>query len=493
MWFLLQLDPDNRAYQFQPTLRFRGPLDLEALDASLREIVRRHEIYRTTFPSVDGTPVQRIHADAPPPLEIVDLQSVPAADREAELERRKVEAIGKPFDLTRLPLMRWTLFRLSPEDHVLQHVEHHMVHDGWSFNVFLREFSALYRAFQGGLASPLPEPSIQFADFAQYQRAWMESDEAAHQRTFWQRKLSDAPPALEIPSDRPRGSVQTFRGAVSVFEVSPELADALRAFSRREGGTLFMTMLSAFAILLYRYTNREDFCVGSGVANRRLEETEGLIGMLVNMIALRMDLQGDPTVRELLARVRETTLEGYENQDFPFKAVVESVHPERTLSHSPLCQVLFSFHDSPLGDLDFGGPRLELQEIVSGGGAKFDLNIIAIPRSEQRVGQKAAAAPGGITLAWEYNTDLFDASTAGRMLGHYEMLLRSMVADPERRVSSLPMLTEGEMRDLFPRARRAAESAGSPRLLHRSFERHAARTPSAIALTLDETSLTYGS
>ncbi|MDQ2970132.1 MAG: amino acid adenylation domain-containing protein, partial [Acidobacteriota bacterium] len=359
VWFLQELDPDNRAYQFQPTLRFHGELDEVALERSLAEVLRRHEILRTTFPSVEGAPVQRIHASLSTPLTVVDLQEVAESARHGELRRRIDEEVQRTFDLTKLPLVRWTLYRLGPQERVLQHVEHHIVHDGWSFNVFLRELATLYRAFQDHEPSPLPEPEIQFGDYAVFQRRWMETGEARVRRAYWTEKLAATPAALEIPSDRPRKAVQTFRGAVRVVELPIDLAEALRALSRREGCTLFMTMLAAFATLLYRYSGREDFCIGSGVANRRWLETEGLMGMFVNMVALRMDLGGEPTFTELLGRVRDVTLEGYENQDYPFAAVVDAVQPERTLRHSPLCQVLFSFHDAPLADLDFGGPQVD--------------------------------------------------------------------------------------------------------------------------------------
>ena len=490
VWFLQQLEPDNRAYQFQPTLRFHGRLDESVLARSLSEITRRHEIFRTTFPTVAGAPVQRIHEEAPPPLAVVDLQEIPDGSREEELRRRIDEEIRRPFELEKLPLVRWTLFRLGPEEHVLQHVEHHIIHDGWSFNIFLRELATLYRAFREDRPSPLPEPEIQYADFACFQRRWMEGEAAASQRAYWTKKLAGAPAALEIPSDRSRPAVQSYHGDAEVVELSFDLAESLRALSRREGSTLFMTMLATFATLLHRYTGREDFCIGSGVANRRRFETEGVIGMFVNMVPLRIDLGGDPSFVELLRRVREVTLEGYENQDYPFSAVVDAVQPERTLSHPPLCQVLFSFHDSPLADLDFGGPQLDLQEFGNSGSAKFDLNIVSVPRLEQSIGRSSKASARGITLAWEYNTDLFDESTALRMIRHFESLLREIVAGPERSISSLPLVTEEERRILLPEGKAAAASP-PPTFLHASFEEQARRTPNAIAVEFEGERLTY--
>ena len=491
VWFLQNLRPDNRAYHFQPTLRFRGRIDADVLRRSLDEIVRRHEVYRTTFPVVDATPVQRVRESASASLSVVDLQDLPAERRETELERRIGEEIRKPFDLAALPLIRWTLFRLGPEDYVLQHVEHHMVHDGWSFNVFLRELATLYRSYLSGSESPLAQPEIQFADFARFQRQWIGTKEAAAQRAYWTTKLASPPPPLEIPSDRPRPQVQTFRGSAHNFELSVELAESLRALSRKEGCTLFMTMLAAFATLLHRYTRRQDFCIGSGIANRRWMETEGLIGMVVNTVALRMDLAGEPTFAELLRRVRDVTLEGYANQDYPFAAVVEAVQPERSLRHSPLCQVLFSFHDSPHADLDFGGPQVGLQEIVSNGSAKFDLNIVCIPRSEQRVGRKSKSPAAGITVAWEYSTELFDDATAHRMFGHFETLLRSAAADPDRPVSSLTLLTEPEERQIRVEFNDTATDYPRSRTVAELFEAEAAKTPDAPAVVSENGTLTY--
>ncbi|MDQ2980506.1 MAG: amino acid adenylation domain-containing protein, partial [Acidobacteriota bacterium] len=491
VWFLQELDPDNRAYQFQPTLRFHGELDEVALERSLAEVLRRHEILRTTFPSVEGAPVQRIHASLSTPLTVVDLQEVAESARHGELRRRIDEEVQRTFDLTKLPLVRWTLYRLGPQERVLQHVEHHIVHDGWSFNVFLRELATLYRAFQDHEPSPLPEPEIQFGDYAVFQRRWMETGEARVRRAYWTEKLAATPAALEIPSDRPRKAVQTFRGAVRVVELPIDLAEALRALSRREGCTLFMTMLAAFATLLYRYSGREDFCIGSGVANRRWLETEGLMGMFVNMVALRMDLGGEPTFTDLLRRVRDVTLEGNANQDYPFAAVVDAVQPERRLSHPPICQVLFSFHDSPLAELDFGGLQLDLQEFVSNGSAKFDLNIICVPRSEQRIGRKSKAPASGITLAWEYKTDLFDESTIGRMLGHFETLLRAVVSDADRPVSLLPMLTPAEKHQILAGFSDPERGSSRTETVTELFEEQARRTPDAVAVVFGRERVSY--
>jgi amino acid adenylation domain-containing protein len=491
VWFLQQLAPENLAYNFQATLRFVGPLDIAALERSLGEIVCRHEIFRTTFPAVEGRPVQRIHDPGPVDLPVLDVQAAPESEREAEARRLIGRELQRPFDLTRLPLVRWTLIRLAPREHVLVHVEHHLVHDGWSFNVFLRELRELYGAFSVGKPSPLRELPIQFADFAVWQRRWMQEEGVAEaQLAYWKEKLAGSPPVLELPTDRPRPAVQTFRGAAPRVELPLDLCEALRAVSRRDGVTLFMTMLAAFLTLLYRYTEQEDICVGTGIANRRWRETEELIGMIINTVTLRTDLSGDPTFRELLGRVREVTLEAYAHQDLPFGKVVEALRPERSLSYSPLHQVLFSFHDAPMPDLNFPGMDTSLREVLSNGSAKFDLNVIAIPRSEQRVGPSRTAGADGITLIWEYSTDLFDDTTMDRMVGHYRTLLESIVADPDRRLSGLPLLIETERHRLLVEWNDTTTKYPRDRCVHELFEEQVQRTPDAVAVIGDER-LTY--
>jgi hypothetical protein len=334
VWFLQQLNPTTAAYHFQATLSITGPLDVMALERSLGEIVRRHEIFRTTFPASGGQPIQLVHAAQPIHLPVLDLQAAP--DRATAMQEQIAAELSAPFDLTRLPLIRWTLLQLSRHEHVLIHVEHHLLHDGWSFNLFLRELIEIYQAFCAGRPSPLVEPPIQFADFAVWQRRWMQSEMAAAQRAYWLQQLADSPPFLDLPADYPRPPVQSFRGAAARIELPVDLCASLRALSRAESVTLFMTLLAAFLTLLHRYTGQVDLCVGSGVANRRRRETEGLIGMIVNTVALRTDVSGNPTFRELLGRVREVALGAYAHEDLPFGSVIESLHPDRNLSHMPL-------------------------------------------------------------------------------------------------------------------------------------------------------------
>ena len=387
VWFLQQLNPDNRAYHSQSLLVLRGRLRVEALEWSLGEIVRRHEIFRTTFPEVEGEPVQVVHQPWPVNLTPVDLSALPAAEAAAEGRRLIAEELARPFDLAALPLVRWTLLERRPDEHVLIHVEHHLVHDGWSFNVFLGELSSLYRARCLGESSPLPEPTLQFADFAWWQRRWMQGPVAEGHLDYWRRKLAGVNgSSLELPFDRPRPAVQSFVGAALRLRLSAEASRVARSFSRGEGMTLFMTMMAAFVTLLHRYTGSEDVSIGSGMANRRWRESEGLIGMIINTLVLRTDLSGAPTFRDLLTRVRTVALEAHTHQDLPFEKVVAALRPQRDLSLTPLFQVAFSFHDSPRTDREYLDLELEVQEAISNGSAKFDMNVIVVPRSEQWVG-----------------------------------------------------------------------------------------------------------
>jgi len=490
VWFIQQLFPDNRAYHAQATLTFRGGLDVGALKSSLSEILRRHEIYRTSFELREGTPVQVVHDHDPVRLPLVDLSREPPEKRRAELDRRIEAEISTPVDPTRLPLVRWTLFRLDESEHVLLHVEHHLVHDGWGFNVLVRELQALYAAELEDRPSPLPEPPLQFADFALWQRSWMEGPEAQRQLAYWKEKLAGSPSEIALPFDRPRGAVQTFRGAAPRLELDPSLCASLRELSRQQGVTLFMTMLAAFATVLHRCSGDEDLSVGAGIANRRWPGTEGLMGMIINNLVLRLDLKGDPEFTELLRQVREVTLEAYGNQDVPFDWVVEAVRPERDPGRNPLFQTAFSFHDAPLPELEFPGLELEMFEAVSNHTAKFDLNVIVIPRSEQRVGLGGAGGESS-TVIWEYNTDLFDAPTMEGLLRHYGTLLRAVVSDPHRRLSDLPLMTESERLRVLVEWNDTATDYPRDACIHELFSDQAESSPDAVAVVLGEERLTY--
>ena len=442
--FLQQLAPESLSYHFQAALTLRGELRPDLLERALTEIVRRHEILRTAFPCDAAGPYQRVEAPWEVRLPVVDFTDLPAGARAAAVEAWIATHLREPFDLARAPLIRWTLLRVAPDEHVLFDTEHHLVHDGWSLHVLLGELVRLYRAYLDGEPSPLPALPVQFGDFAVWQRAWMRSPAARAQLDYWQTALAGHPGFLDLPTDRPRPPAQRFRGAAPRFHLPGALYAALKALARREGTTLFMTMLATFDVLLSRYAGEDDVAVASGLAARRQREVEGLIGMFVNAVALRVDLSGDPTFRELLARVRRVTLGAYAHQDVPFEAVVAAVGPERDASRNPLVQVGFSFHDSALPDLALPGLELELEVGLANGSAKFDMQLIVIPHAEQRLG-RAGRDDDGITVIWEYDRDLFDAATVERMFAHYQALLEHAAAEPGLPISALSMAAPGEL------------------------------------------------
>jgi amino acid adenylation domain-containing protein len=486
IWFFQELSPGMRSYNFQAAIRFRGTLDVTALERALGEIVRRHEIFRTVFRAVDGEPRQLVQEPWTVSLPVTDLRDLPEAQREKELERILRCEFLKPFFLGELPLIRWTLYRTSNDEHVLAAVEHHFVHDGWSFGVFLRELATLYAAFAQGRPSPLEPLELQFADYAVWQRRWLQSADAARQLDYWKRKLDGLPPVLELPADHPRPAEMSFQGRSLRYRLPPELARQAQEFSRRHGVTLYVTLMAAYQALLHRYTGAADFAVGGGVANRNDRAAEQVIGMIVNTVALRADVAGDPTGEELLRRVREATYEAYANRELPFGEVVEAVQPERRLSHLPIYQTAFSFHDAPYPPFDLPGARMEVTEALSNESAKFDLQVICIPRGSQQAG-----ADDQVTMIWEYATDLFEADTVVRMEEHYRRLLGAMLADPSARVADLPMLAEEERRALLEEW--SGRETPFPReTVDALFVRHADAAEHAVALAWEGGRMTYG-
>ncbi|HST61431.1 MAG TPA: amino acid adenylation domain-containing protein, partial [Longimicrobium sp.] len=481
VWFFERLSPGMRSYQFQAALRMRGDLDAPALERALTEVVRRHEIFRTVFREVDGHPAQLVQPPWAVALPVVDATALP----DDEVDARYAEAFARPFDAGALPLVRWTLFRTGAREHVLLIVEHHLVHDGWSFGVFLRELTSLYAALVHGDAPP-PEPRLQFGDFAVWQRAWTRSAEARRGLEFWKQKLAGAPPALDLPTDFPRPPRISFRGESVHVHLPTELAHAADEFSRRHGVTLYMTLTAAFQALVRRYTGQEDFCLGGGSAGRRLRESEDLIGMIVNVIPLRADLRGDPDFHTLVQRVRRTALEAYPHQDVPFADIVDAVQPERSLDRLPIFQAAFNMHHAPYPDLRVAGLELDVTEALGNATAKFDLQVIVIPRAQQN-----AAARKEVALIWEYATELFRRETVERMWGHYQRLLASLLADPVRPVSAAPLLDDAERAQVVDAWSRAEGAYPRDATLHALFREQAARAPYAPAIDWGTRTMTY--
>ncbi len=492
VWFLHQFNPENLAYNFASSIDFRGRLDVKALERSLDEILRRHESYRTSFPTVDGRPVQIIHPHTPYSLPIVDLSDKPEEERESAAKGWCDKDFQRRFNLAKLPLVCWTLLRYSDEKNVLIHMEHHLVHDGWAFNVFLIELVALYRAYSVGQASPLQELPVQFAEFATWQHQWMQGEVSDRQLAYWKKKFQTLPPVLELPIKGARPSQQTFRGTSLRPEIPVELCNQLRALSRQEGSTLFMTMLAVFIAMLHRYTGETDVAVGTFFANRRAVESEGLIGMILNNVVIRAALDTNPTGRQLMKHVRDVVLEGAIYQDVPFDRVVEAVHPKRDISMNPLFHHVFSFHDEPMPEEKMPGLEVKLTPVLSNGSAKFDLVVIGIPHSSQYLGLPQGSENDGLTMIWEHNTDLFETSTIARMIEHFKSLLASLVANPDTHISDLAMVPEAESRKLLEEWNATKSNGSSAMCLHQLIESQATKTPNATAIVFESQSMTYG-
>jgi amino acid adenylation domain-containing protein len=478
LWFLHQVDPQSSLYNMGKALRLSGSLNLQALQNTLDAIVARHEVLRTTFTAVDGVPVQVIAPSHPVRIAVIDLSHLPSAERDAEAERVTRQEAERPFHMASDPMLRATVLRLEPQEHILLLANHHIVSDGWSVAILAREFSVLYNAYATGQRHRPPELPIQYADFAVWQRQWLQGDVLDTHLTYWKQQLHGLPPVLELPSDRPRPPMESFRGRTHAFELPHDLTQALKDLGQREGVTLFMTLLTSFTILLSRYTGRDDIVVGSPIANRNRIEVEGLIGLFANTLVLRTDLSGAPSCRELLQRVRRVALEAYVHQDVPFEKLVEELNPPRSLSHHPLFQVLFVLQNTPEQPFELTG--LDVQPLKVG--RERALVDLALAMSESN---------GCLKGALSYNTDLFDTATIERMAGQIQTLLSGIVADPERSIATLPLLTETERHQLLHVWNATQSDYPRASTIHRLFEAQVARTPDAVALVYGETQWTY--
>ncbi|MDX6694359.1 MAG: hypothetical protein QOF02_1962 [Blastocatellia bacterium] len=444
LWFVQQLEPESAAYNIAAAVRLRGRLNLRALEQMLNEIVRRHEATRTRFINRDGHPVQAIAERLELNIAEADLSGVEAGARERLSRRLMIEEAHRPFDLEHDVLLRMKLLRLAPEEHVALLTMHHIISDGWSIGVLIEEMSALYEAFTRGEPSPLEELPIQYVDYAVWQRQMLQGELLDAHVAYWKKQLHDSPALLKLPLDHARPAVQSARGAQQPFALSNDLSAALNALSGQEGVTLFMLLLAAFETLLYRYGGQTDIILGTNVANRRSTKTEKLIGFFVNMLVLRTDLSGNPTFRELLARVREVTLDAYTHQDLPFEKLVQELRPERNLGHTLLFQSVFSLQNAEQKALKFSGLTLMPEEIDLGT-AKYDL-VLNMWESDE----------GCLRGVLQYSTDLFEAQTIARLLNHFTRLLESIIAAPETRLNALEMLT-AEEHSLLKRAIRIDE------------------------------------
>ena len=478
MWFFAQLEPGSPLYNSTRVYRWHGPLDAGVLERSLAEVVQRHEILRTRFRATRGGVVQEVMAAEPFRLPLVDLTELPPAEREAESQRRVVAESQRPFDLATGPLFRVLLLRLAPVEHQLMVVIHHIATDAWSSRLLLRELATLYRAYLAGEPSSLRDPSIQYQDYSRWQHEQARGEAFGRDLAFWKGRLKDMPPVLELPTLRARPETDDQQVHRLSFELSTDSAAALAAFGRQERATLFMSLLAAFKVLLWRYTGQTDLVVGVPVAGRTRVEFEDALGCFTNTLVLRTELSGEPSFREVLRRVRAVTVGGYAHQDFPFERLVEELRPERTIHHHPLFQVMFNFRDFPGGASESDGLRIEEVEV---------------PRNQALVhlALRIERRESGLSAQVVCHPRFFDAAAAERLVEHYRLVLQSMTSDPDQKVSSLPLLTPGERRQQLVEWNATAREYPLDGGVHQLVEAQVARTPNASAVVCGEVELTY--
>lgn len=478
LWFLDQLEPGNAFYNEPVALRLVGKLDLAALTRSFETIVQRREILRTTFALVDDRPAQIIASRLAFEIPVIDLRELPDAERVAEVKRLTEADAQQPFDLATGPLIHITLLQVTAEEHVLLMTMHHIITDGWSMGVLVREFAALYAAFSTGQPSPLPELTTQYADFAVWQREWLQGEVIQRHITYWERQLASAPSFVDLPTDYPRPSVQSFRGNVQPLELSPSLVDSLKALSAQEGVTLFMTLLAALNILLYRYTHQDDISIGTPSANRTQMATENLTGFFVNTLVLRTKLVGTASFLDVLRQVRSVALEAYSHQDIPFEKLVEVLRPERDLGRSPLFNIMFLMQNVPASEFELPGLVLEPIDIENRT-AKFDLTLELWETAD------------GMEGWFEYATDLFEPATIERLGMNLSTLLEEIVAIPELPIDQYTLLTAAERHRLLGEWNSTATAYPDTASIHQLFEAQVDQTPDAVAVIFEDKQFTF--
>jgi amino acid adenylation domain-containing protein/non-ribosomal peptide synthase protein (TIGR01720 family) len=478
LWFLAQLEPDSPFYNLPAGFRLRGTLEVDLLKAGLNQVIARHDALRTVFQETDGQPTQVVLSSVTVEVPVVDLRDIPAKERPVELSKQTETEAQRIFDLTRGPLIRARVWRIEEQEYVLLMTLHHIISDGWAMDVLIRELVTYYQAGLSGQPAALPPLPIQYADYAVWQRNWMQGTVLETQLAYWKDRLGDAPAALELPTDRPRPAVQTYQGAYCEFTVPDELLQQLTGFSRRHGLTLYMTLLTAFIALLHHYSGRPSILVGSPVANRLRIEVEELIGLFVNTLVMRTDIPDNPRWIDLLDRVRTEVLGAQSHQDLPFEHLVDALRPERNLSHSPLFQVMFTLQTPAEQSMEAPGLRVENMEIDPGT-ALFDVSLAMV------------AEPNRLSGSFEYSTDLFAGETIARMARHFQELLRQITLNPEARVSEVSMLDEEERKQLLWGWNETASDYPHDGCLHQLFEEQARLTPESVALVWNGASYSY--
>ncbi|HET8842658.1 MAG TPA: condensation domain-containing protein, partial [Ktedonobacteraceae bacterium] len=477
LWFLDQLDPTNTAYNKSISIQLRGVLHFPALARSLRTIVGRHEVLRTTFSIINDQPVQVIQAEEYFKQVSIDISGL-AAEKVEYVAERLAEADGRHlFDLAHDVPIRATLIKLNETTHHLVLTLHHIVSDAWSNGIFVRELNALYAAFAAGAPSPLPALPFQYADFAVWQRTWLRGRKLEEEALYWKKHLEGIVP-LELPTDRPRSLLPTFLGETYELALPRSLSEDLRKLSQKEGVTLFMTLLAAFQLLLSRYTQQTDIAVGTPIANRDRAEIENLIGFFVNTLVLRSDLSGNPTFRELLKRVRVVTLGAYTHQDLPFDKLVELLDPERDLSRSPFFRVMFSLQNVPMSLSELPGLQIHVRENERGA-AKFDLNVAVVEREQ------------GLFCMVEYFADLFNRSTIERLFVHWQNLMQQIVANPELPLNEISLFSEAELHHALNEWNTTEESIAPELCAPQIFEQIAREEADRVALVMEDECITY--
>ncbi len=475
LWFLTEIDPDGYAYNIPAGFYIDGALDVHALERTINEIVRRHEVLRTRFDVIDGQPKQIVAPFAPRPLARLDLTELPPDEREREFHRFAADEAKRPFDLLAGAPIRTTLATLGPARFGLLFVFHHIVYDLWSIGVLVRELVALYEAFSADRPSTLPELSIQYADYARWQREHLAGDTLDQHLSYWREQLNGVA-ELELATDRPRAAVQTSRGGRTERLVPRRTADRVTALSRKEGVTPFMTLLAGFQALLHRHTRQDDIVVGTPTASRHPAEVESLIGFFVNSLVMRTSVAGDPTFRQLVGRVRTVALDAYAHQDAPFDKIVEALRPERTLSRNPLFQVMFTYQSAP--PLTLEGLRVTPFSIETDA-ATVDFEVYAFDE------------PDGLRLVAHYNADLFDESTLAGLLRQFERFLDGATADPDRPISALPLLDDNERQQLLVDWNATPIAYPTDKCIQELFEQQVERRPEAVAVVYGDAAISY--
>lgn len=479
LWFLEQMEPGSPLYNIPYLVRLSGPLNAQALDRALAKIVERHEALRTNFVAMGSEPSQVIKSSWTLELPTTDLSTVPEAQREAELKRLTAEEAKKPFNLQSDLMLRVRLYRLSETEHALMLVMHHIASDGWSMAVIYRELGACYEAFAKGETPALAEPEIQYADFAAWQQEYLQGEVLTKLIEYWKKQMAGAPALLELPTDHARPPLQSHRGECVQLNLPAKLVADLKKFSSQQRVTFFMTLMAGFNVVLHRYSGQTDVVVGSPVAGRDAAETENIVGFFINTVLMRTNLAGDPTAKELLARVRDMSLAAFEHREMPYEKLVEELAPARNLSFDPICQVYFALQNMPTAPLKLSGIKLSIAPVYTGT-AKSDLTVWAIEQPN-----------GELEVTAEYALDLFKGETIQRFLGHFQTVLEGMVANPEAKISQLPLLTPAERQQMLHGWNDTAVEYAREKTLADLFNEQVKKTPDAVALVFDEQELTY--